>query len=1440
VAPSMRKTSKGSPRKVQSRRKPRATAAARSAERFKAFAEISSDWWWESDARHRLSFLSDNVSRWIDPAQLLGRDASAAVVKDGLVKSTLRPTMERREPFQQRLVEFRTPGDRVIWMAVSGKPQYDAKGRFRGYLGTCRDVTDVVTAQEGLRNSDALHRSLGDSIDGIVLRVQIGDVWTIEYISPKSQDMFGVSPTQMTGLNVKDVWRFGVHPKDLERYADAVETAVATRGALEIEYRVRKPAGGYRWVLERGRVAADPAGGADRLDTLMVDITRQVETRQALEESEQRFESLSRQVDAILYRAQAHEPFQDLYYSPSVERLIGYTPEELTRPNEMMFSEIIHPDDRARIKAVFESVQQGAGVFECEYRIRTKSGEQRWIYDRGAAANFDRDGKPRFIDGIMLDITARKATEVKLAQAEARAQTVIENVGEMFFTHRVSDDGSPHFVYLSPAFERLTGYTTEEALNNPSFSIASLINPEDLERIRGTTVIATGLPSENTFRLITKSGETRWVFARSRPSGVDETGARLVSGFVSDVTEMKRLESEVNARNEYLERLARNLDGSIYRGRVAPAELVSCFGRRPPTFEAIHRDDLDRYVREVAAACREMRSFEIEFRITDDEGRERWMLERGMPAEPDAHGFAQFVDCLVIDITPQRRLHEELEKREKLISALATNLEGAMFRVRRGASPAIEYISPGIKKIADLDADKIVGMAPEALNIRHPDDYGEYLDTVKRAIQDRRPYESQHRLKLRDGTIRWILERGMASAYAEDGSPLVIDGFMFDVTERHRLTEELRERERQFATLAGNIDGVMFRARVGLPVTIDYYSPGIEKQVGIPAHALIGKPSIGIALMHADDKDRYFRTVGAALAAQRSYEVEFRLVRPDGRTIWILERGSATEFGADGAPIIVEGFSIDISARKEAEEAIAAARDAAEAANRAKSEFLAMMTHEIRTPMNGVLGMTSVLMDSGLTPSQTRHATTIRESAEGLLRIINDVLDFSKLDAGALTIEVKAFDLHALFRHIDDVLSPKARAKGISFDVAIDAGVPRAVRADAGRIRQVLLNLAGNAVKFTETGSVVVHARVREAGDAHMLDVAVTDTGIGIPEDRLGRLFQSFEQADASISRRFGGTGLGLAISRKLVERMSGTIGVDSEAGRGSTFRFAVPYELAESADVAAPTADAAAVEAALAALRGLAHDARILVVEDNATNRLVATSFLNQYGIAHDVAVDGREALEAVKRQRYDVVLMDLHMPEMDGLEATRGIRELSGDAASVPIVALTANAFADDIERCRQAGMDGHLGKPFGKEDLVLAIGAALSGRAAFAVRPRADGPAEGPVDWEAIERFRSDSGEEMLRLLIDTYLGETANKLERLSTLVRAGSTDAEARRLAHTLKSTSALAGAALLSACCARIEGQLAGDECAAVEDADALGAMFARYRAELKARGLAA
>ncbi|MBP6013826.1 MAG: response regulator [Alphaproteobacteria bacterium] len=657
----------------------------------------------------------------------------------------------------------------------------------------------------------------------------------------------------------------------------------------------------------------------------------------------------------------------------------------------------------------------------------------------------------------------------------------------------------------------------------------------------------------------------------------------------------------------------------------------------------------------------------------------------------------------------------------------------------------------------------------------------------------------------------------------------------------------LGQREELLSSLASNIEGVLFRTRLGPPTIMEYYSPGIKRHIGIEAAELIGKPPVGLQLMHPDDRERYDRALGAALRTKQPYEVEFRITLADGQVKWVLEAGRITAFDANGRPTIMEGMSIDVTARKEAERTLAAARDAAEAANRAKSEFLAMMSHEIRTPMNGVLGMTGVLLDSPLSDEQRHNAATIRASAESLLGIINDVLDFSKLEAQAMEFERVAFDMRDLMSYAKEIVAPRANAKAIDLDLVFGAGVPQFVSADPGRIRQIVLNLLGNAVKFTERGSVALTVEPIEInGTEAMLRVAVTDTGIGIPAERLDRLFQSFSQADASMSRRFGGTGLGLAISKKLAERMGGTIGVESTVGVGSTFWFCVPVAVvsAEEVEKSRQKIDDTRVDAALVAISSLGRPLRLLVAEDNATNQLVVKSVLAKFGIAPDFVGNGLEAIEAVRRKSYDVVLMDVHMPEMDGLSATRAIRGLAGEAARLPIVALTANAFNHDIEECRAAGMTAHVSKPFRTEDLLLALGEAVKGQGGFHAaparpeEPRIEGPA---LDWTTIERFRADSGEETLSVLIDTYLADAAEKLVRLGQIAGDATTAAEALRLAHSLKSSSAMAGASALSFMAAQVERDLAQRQGAiSASEASDLQSRFENYRQALVARGLAA
>jgi signal transduction histidine kinase/DNA-binding response OmpR family regulator len=486
---------------------------------------------------------------------------------------------------------------------------------------------------------------------------------------------------------------------------------------------------------------------------------------------------------------------------------------------------------------------------------------------------------------------------------------------------------------------------------------------------------------------------------------------------------------------------------------------------------------------------------------------------------------------------------------------------------------------------------------------------------------------------------------------------------------------------------------------------------------------------------------------------------------------------------------VIESFN-RIAARLRAE------WERADAATRAKSDFLAMMSHEIRTPLSGVLGMLHLLLDTSLSERQRHYAETIRESGEALLHILNDILDFSKMEAGKLELRPLDFDLGSLVASVITLLGPRAQEKHLALESQLAPDVPGALRGDAGRLRQVLLNLVGNAIKFTDAGAVRVE--VARVDDHPTLRFAVTDTGVGIPDDARQRLFQEFSQVDHSSGRRFGGTGLGLAISKKIVTAMGGAIGVDSIPDRGSTFWFTVAFEAAAGEVASAPPPEVSPTAAPTS--EGAVPLLRVLVAEDNPVSQEVAAGLLRSRGHTVDVVADGRAAVEAVRGGTYDVVLMDLHMPGLDGIEATREIRRLRDAKGGLPIIGLSASAMQDSAERALAAGMNGQLVKPIDPEALAAALAHHVPRAAAGATAPS---PA-AVVDEEHLRLLVESLGPEKVAELV-LELPEHARVQRELLIAAQAAGDLAGARAAAHVLAGMAASLGLTALSELTGAIE-----------------------------------
>ena len=741
--------------------------------------------------------------------------------------------------------------------------------------------------------------------------------------------------------------------------------------------------------------------------------------------------------------------------------------------------------------------------------------------------------------------------------------------------------------------------------------------------------------------------------------------------------------------------LERALTGDVWRTRLHPDEAARV---------------LDTY-----ANCWDQRQpFRMDYRLRHRDGQYRWIRDEGMPRQDSAGRFIGYVHhCQdITDLIEARQALDQLSgelqlKEERLRLALEATREGLWdWNVETGAT----YCNPAYFEMLGYEPDDLAPNADSLwVALLHPDEREATVTAARERLRNEGWYELEFRLRAKDGSYRWIISRGKAIARDPAGHPLRAIGTHTDITERKDSEIRLRALSHYSRSLIeASLDPLVTISPDGRIMDVN---TATEQITGLPRALLIGSDFSG-----------YFTQPDLARAGYQrvfaeSYVTDYPLAirHADGRVTEVLYNASVYR-DESGQVAGVFAAARDITERKRAEEQLRelnacleekiAERTAQLArASQAKSEFLANMSHEIRTPMNAILGLTQLLERETLTADQRDMLRKIATAGDNLLHIINDILDFSKIEAGQLKVEAYSFDLCSVLHDLDSVLGVTAREKGLTLTFRGCKELSGAVIGDPLRIKQVLINLVGNAIKFTERGEVVITVEPLLVSAANVrFRFEIRDQGIGIRPEALAGLFQPFTQADASTTRRFGGTGLGLSISKRLVELMGGTIGVDSVPGQGSTFWFELPFErvLTESTVTAEPP------RAPPAPPRGpRLQGHRVLAVDDNRINLFMLERALKREGATVMLAADGQQALQTLRAspQAFDVVLMDIQMPVLDGLGATREIRA-DAQFANLPIIALTAGVLTEEREAAIAAGMNDFLAKPVDLETMIQTL--------------------------------------------------------------------------------------------------------------------------------------
>ena len=1122
----------------------------------------------------------------------------------------------------------------------------------------------------------------------------------IQWVNKAFEKISGYSLSEVVGKDPGSILQGKDTDPDSKKY---MQEKIKREESFECEILNYNKQGKPYWIKISGQPLFDKNGKLTQFFALEEDISERKEHEQKILDFEKRFRTVLEKLGDNYWE---HDYLVNKTFFSSIDnKLLGYTKEELQN-NEGLWLNNIHPDDKYMMEKTEQSYREGLiSNHSLEYRMFNKDGSIRWVLDRGVVLERDALGFPVKTVGTHTDITYLKEAEDSLKKAEERWQFALEGAGDGVWEYNFQTGE----VYFSKGYKLMLGHT-DENFKNELFEWTSRIHPDDLHMIEKTDhQYEKGLITHHSreYRIKNIQGEYLWILDRGMviSKTIDGKPLRLI-GIHTNITQRKLIAITLEQNEKQFRALSENLPGVVYEYifnadgshgfKFISPSIEKIFGIKPHDFiqsnKYIHPYDQKILSQKINESKDTNQSFTYEGRIITPDRGIMWHSATSSFSYEMQDGSRVFTG-IILDITEKKLAEKKLEDQRRFYEDILNQIPAdiAVFDMNH----AYLFLNPVAIKDPELRKWLIGKRDEDYCQLKNkPIELAETRRAVfNKVIETKKLHSWEEKLVTPEGKINSFL-RNMYPVLDEKGEIKLVIGYGLDISERKNIEEKLQINEKRYRDLFNYSQALI--CTHDMQGRILSVNPAICEALGYSSEELVGKELQ--SFIPVKDSDKFQPEYLDKIAENEKVSGVFRVVQKNGNKLFLLYQNYRVK--EEGLEPYVIGFSQDITERVKAENELMLAKKLTEDASHAKEIFLANMSHEIRTPMSGILGIAGLLSKTALDKEQKNYIKLITESANNLLVIVNEVLDIEKIASGKFEFESVHFKISEKITTTIQSFQYKAEEKGLLLDFTNNLPNDLIIQGDPFRLSQILNNLLSNALKFTHEGKIIVSAQLLTKDDDNVLiHFSVKDTGIGIPDNRLGVIFDPFVQASSDTTRKYGGTGLGLSICKNLVELQGGKIAVSSEENAGTTFTFTLPYPIGKTSLLSD--------ELKVVVDFGELHKCKVLVAEDVELNQFLAKHILESWGIIVDIANNGKEAVESVKLKNYDLILMDIQMPEMDGIVATQEIRKIEDPQKSaIPIIALTANALKGDDQRYLNAGMNDYITKPYTEERLYKVI--------------------------------------------------------------------------------------------------------------------------------------